>query len=167
MLDAADGRSTADLLKDWSAIMRVLRERDVIRTNNNPAGDIAEAIVAAHYEGTRGTFAQRGWDVVLTPTDEFPDGERIQVKAMRQTTTSSRSTLSPIRDADYDSVVVVIFNEDYEVVEGLRISRAVVEELYDVKKYVNGRVISITRRLRDDARVEAVDLAETAARLHT
>jgi hypothetical protein len=47
-------RSTRELLAEWVAIMRQLRARDVIRTNNNPIGGIAEAIVAAHYQGEHG-----------------------------------------------------------------------------------------------------------------
>ncbi len=66
-------RSTVQLLADWAAIMRELRLRGIVRTSNNPAGDIAEAVVAAHYGGERGSFSQAGWDVMT------PDGERIQV----------------------------------------------------------------------------------------
>lgn len=102
-------RSTPQLLADWSAIMRELRVRDIIRTNNSPAGDIAEAIVAEHYGGARGSFSQAGWDV------ETSDGELIQVKAMRQTPTSKRRNLSPIRDRTYHSVVIVLFDEDFQV----------------------------------------------------
>ncbi len=51
-------RSIAQLLADWGAIMRDLRLRDVIRTNNNPVGDIAEAIVAAYVNGRIITFTQ-------------------------------------------------------------------------------------------------------------
>jgi hypothetical protein len=163
---SAAGRSTPELLKDWSAVMRELRKRDVIRTNNNPVGDIAEAIVAAHYEGERGAFAQRGWDVRLQPSAEFPEGERVQVKAMRRTPANRRSSLSPIRDADYDTVVIVIFDEDYNVTEGLRLTRAIVETLFVHKAYINGRVITVTRALRADPRVAAVDLAHAAQRLH-
>src|SRR4051812_43087702 len=103
----ATHNSTPQLLRDWGAIMRELRARDIIRTNNNPVGDIAEAIVAEHYAGERGSFAQAGWDV------RTPQGERIQVKAMRQTAGSKRRNLSPIRDNDYDSVVIVIVDEDF------------------------------------------------------
>lgn len=67
-------RTTRELLADWAAIMRQLRARDVIRTNNNPIGHIAEAIVAAHYDGKRGSFSQAGWDVLLA------DGTKLQVK---------------------------------------------------------------------------------------
>jgi hypothetical protein len=57
-------RSTPELLREWAAIMRELRARGVIRTNNNPVGDIAEAIVARHYGGERASFGQSGWDRV-------------------------------------------------------------------------------------------------------
>lgn len=149
-------KTTPELLGDWAAIMRALRERGVIRTNNNPVGDIAEAIVADHFKGERGSFSQAGWDVKT-------GDERIQVKALRQTPNTNRTNLSPIRDADYDSVVIVIFNEDFQVTEGLRLSRSLVEELFDHKDYVNGRVIRVTRKLREDPRVESVDFSGAAS----
>jgi len=153
--------STPQLLADWSAVMRELRVRDIIRTNNNPVGDIAEAIVATHYGGERGSFSQAGWDV------KTPGGERIQVKAMRRTSMSNRRNLSPIRDKDYDSVVVVLFDENFQVTEGLKLSREVVEELFEHRAYVNGRIITLTKALRADPRVETVELADAAVRLGT
>jgi hypothetical protein len=98
----------------------------------------------------------RSWDV---KTDA---GERIQVKAMRTTPTSKRRNLSPIRDNDYDSVVIVVFNEDFQVTEGLRLTREVVEELFAHRPYVNGRIITVTKRLRGHPLVGAVDLSDTA-----
>lgn len=154
------GRTTTELLADWAAVMRELRHRDVIRTNNNPVGDIAEAIVAAHYGGVRGSFVQAGWDVRL------PDGELVQVKAMRMTATGKRRNLSPIRDSDYDAVVIVIFDEDFRVTEGLKLTRKVVEELFQPNGHVNGRIITVTDKLRGDPRVESVDLSGAAQRLN-
>lgn len=139
--------------------MRELRARHIIRTNNNPVGDIAEAIVAEYYSGTRGSFAQAGWDVLA------PNGERIQVKAMRQTRGTKRRNLSPIRDKEYDCVVVVIVDEDFIVTEGLRLSRATVEELFPHRDYVNGRIITVTSTLRADPRVETLDLSPAPERL--
>jgi hypothetical protein len=117
----ASRKDKRELLSDWVAIMRQLRDLGVIRTNNNPIGDIAEAIVCDHYGGQRGSFSQKGWDV------KTPDGERIQVKSRRKTPHSKPTVLSPISDDEYDSLVVVIFNEDFQVTEGLRASRALVE----------------------------------------
>jgi hypothetical protein len=152
-------RSVRDLLGDWAAVMRALKDRGVIRTNNNPVGDIAEYIVAAHYGGERAGFSQAGWDV------KTPDGELIQVKGMRRTSTNKRTNLSPIRDSQYDSVVVVIFDENFQVTEALKLTRAVVEELFAHKEYVNGRVISVTKKLKADTRIETVDLSDAAEAL--
>jgi hypothetical protein len=49
---------TRQLLALWAQALRELRDRDVVRTFNNPVGDIAEALVALHYEGERGSFSQ-------------------------------------------------------------------------------------------------------------
>jgi hypothetical protein len=157
---SADDRSTAELLSDWAAIMRELRARDIIRTNNNPVGDIAEALVHAHYGGERASFVQAGWDV------RTPEKERIQVKAARSTPTNKRTALSPIRESDYDSVVVVLFDEDFRVTEGLKFPRELVEERFEPNAHVNGRIIRLTAALRQDPRVEVVDLADAYAKLH-
>ncbi|GGC69727.1 hypothetical protein GCM10011410_23200 [Hoyosella rhizosphaerae] len=154
-------RSTPQLLQEWAAIMRELRHRDVVRTNNNPVGDIAEAIVHEYYGGERGGFSQAGWDI------RSPEGHRIQVKGMRLTPTTKSRNLSPIRDSDYDFVVVVIFNEDFHVIEALRMSRNTVEEQFSHRAYVNGRIISVTAALRQHPGVEIVDLVPAYHRLHS
>jgi hypothetical protein len=153
-------RTTAELLQDWVATMRALRKRDVIRTNNNPVGDIAEAIVHAHYGGERASFSQAGWDV------RTPDGERIQVKSIRTTPTTKRRNLSPIRDSDFDSVVVVVFDEDFNVTDALKVRRDVAEELSVYRAHVNGRILHLSSALVDDPRVEHIDLSDAYARLN-
>ncbi|RMI27820.1 hypothetical protein EBN03_32775 [Nocardia stercoris] len=62
-----------DLLRLWAGTMNELQNRDLIRTSSNVVGDLAEAIVYAHYGGERGSFSQKGWHVCT------PAGERIQV----------------------------------------------------------------------------------------
>ena len=151
-------RSTLELLADWAAIMRELRERDVLRTNNNPVSDIAEAIVAEHFDGVRASFSQAGWDVQAGAL-------RIQVKGMRRTPHGKRSKLSAIRDSNYDVVVVVIFDENFLVTEGLQIPRDVVEERFGVVRHINGRAITLTKALLLDARVTRLDLVGAGERL--
>lgn len=43
-------------------------------------------------------------------------------KALRRTAARGRRNLSPIRDSDYDTVVIVIFDENFRVIEGLRMT---------------------------------------------
>lgn len=56
----ATHKDKRELLSDWVAIMRQLRALGVIRTNNNPIGDIAEAIVRDQYGGVVPPSAKKG-----------------------------------------------------------------------------------------------------------
>jgi hypothetical protein len=79
-----------ELLDLWTGSLDELRARCVVRTYNNPIGDIAEAIVARHYGGIRGAFSQSAWDVAV-------GGELLQVKACRRATAKTKLGFSPIR----------------------------------------------------------------------
>jgi hypothetical protein len=74
----------------WARSIRELRDRGVVRTFNNPIGDIAEALVVAHYGGERGSFNQKTWDVKTAD-------ELLQVKAVRRTGPGALGNLSPVR----------------------------------------------------------------------
>lgn len=151
----AGSKDRRELLSDWVAIMRQLRTLGVIRTNNNPIGDIAEAIVCDHYGGERASFSQKGWDV------KAPGGELIQVKSRRRTPESNPTVLSPISDNEYDSLVVVIFDEDFRVTEGLKASRSLVEDRFGLDGK-NQRRVRLSK-LRSDPEVEEVDFSKVSA----
>lgn len=106
------------------------------------------------------SFSQAGWDV------RTPDGERIQVKSIRTTRTTKRKNLSPIRDREYDSVVVVVFDEEFQIPDALKLSREVAEDSATHNKHVNGHILYLNRLLADP-RVEHIDLADAYARLNS
>jgi hypothetical protein len=147
--------STRQLLALWAQTLRALHDRGIVRTFNNPIGDIAEELVAVHYGGQRGSFSQASWDV------RTADGELLQVKALRHTGKKSRRNLSPVRSDDYDAVVAVIFTEDLHVEHAIRIPQEVVNELFVIRPHINGRVITITRRLLNHPAVTTFDLSDT------
>jgi hypothetical protein len=148
--------SVRELLALWASSLRELKDRGVVRTFNNPIGDIAEELVALHYGGERGGFSQKTWDVRIG--DEF-----LQVKALRRTGARGRRNLSPVRSEDgYTAVVVVIFTEDLRVESALRIPRDVVNELFPRRAHVNGRVIVLGPRLLEHPAVEAIELSDDA-----
>ncbi len=146
--------STRELLALWAQSLRELRDREVVRTFNNPIGDIAEAVVAMHYSGERGSFSQASWDV------RTRDGELLQVKALRRTGAKTRRNLSPVRSDGYDAVIVVIFTEDLRVEQALRIPRSVVNELFAWNGHIAGRIITMTRKLLDHPEVTSIDVSD-------
>lgn len=148
--------SVRELLSLWASSLRELKDRDVVRTFNNPIGDIAEELVARHYEGERGSFTQKAWDVKV-------GDELLQVKALRRTGIRTRRNLSPIRsDQGYDAVVIVIFTDDLRVDSALRVPRDVVIELFPIRPHVNGRIIMVGRRLLEHPGVETIQLSDSA-----
>jgi hypothetical protein len=143
------------LLAQWAAIMRELRRRGVVRTANNPIGDIAEALVAGHYGGERKGFSNAGWDVTT------PEGERLEVKAIRLDEVATRSNLSPVPPSStYTAVIIVVFDGDLRVTEAFRVPRATVESLFKPRKRDGARIIRVGRRLRDDPSVETIALSD-------
>ena len=148
--------SIRELLALWASALRELRERGVVRTFNNPIGDIAEELVALHYGGERGSFSQKTWDVRVGK-------ELLQVKALRRTGSRTRRNLSPIRSDDgYTAVIVVIFTEDLRVEEAIRIPREVVNEMFERQSHVNGRIIRIGSRLLQHLAVETIPLSDAS-----
>jgi hypothetical protein len=146
--------TTRELLTLWAQALRELRDRKVVRTFNNPIGDIAEALVALHYGGERGSFSQASWDV------RTPEGELLQVKALRRTGAKTRRNLSPVRSDGYDAVIVVIFTEDLRVEQAIRVPQPVVNELFAWRDHVAGRVITVTTKLFDHPKVSSIDLSD-------
>lgn len=104
-------RSTLDLLAAYVEILDELVRRNVIRTRNAPAGDLAERVVAAAYSGELAANSSKSWDVRAS------DGRLLQVKSRVIGPDTRRSQVfSPFRTFDFDACVFVIFDaRDYSI----------------------------------------------------
>jgi hypothetical protein len=85
--------SEAALFSLYRAILTELKSRGVVRTENAPAGDYAEYLVATALGGQMATNSEKSWDVL------GKDGEKLQVKAVLSPTQSSRANCSCHRSA--------------------------------------------------------------------
>jgi hypothetical protein len=107
-----------------------------------------------HYRGKRAPYNQKAWDVRV-------GGERIEVKALRRNAHNKRTNLSPIRsESGYDVLVIVVFAEDFTIEKAVRAPRRVVNELYASRKHINGRVVTLTRRLLEHPAVEQFSISD-------
>ena len=134
-------RSTKRLLADWSAIMRELRRREAVRSGNSPTGDLAEAMVAAHYGVKPMPNSTPGYDLVFRK-------KRIQVKSRRRTERSRPSHYGVIRNLDedpFDVLVVVNLDEDFVVESAYRMPIEVVHDLARYSSHSNGWIVPIIR----------------------
>ena len=67
--------SDSALFSFYRAILSELKSRGVIRTENAPAGDYAEYLVASAFSGELAPNSEKSRDVLTS------DGEKLQVKA--------------------------------------------------------------------------------------
>jgi hypothetical protein len=92
--------------------MDELRVRGVIRSSNNPTGDLAEYLFCKAFGWTQAGNSNPNLDAIGS------DGTRYQIKGRRLTQHNGSRQLSAIRDLDgrnFDVLAGVLFSKDYSV----------------------------------------------------
>jgi hypothetical protein len=130
--------SEPGLFSLYRAILRELKSRGVIRTEDAPAGDYAEYLVATALGGQLAPNSEKSWDVVSG------DGEKLQVKArvVSDPPLPGQLQLSPFRSFGFDAAVIVLLSAaDYAVWRASKVPRDVVESAAVHRQHVNGKVL--------------------------
>ncbi len=132
---------TSELFALYRRALAELRSRGVVRTENAPAGDYAEYLVASAFGGELAPNSEKSWDV------RFQDGRRTQVKArvVSEPPRRSQRQLSPFRSFNFDSVIIVLLaDKDYRVWRAVEVPRIVAESAARYNRHVNGHVLHAT-----------------------
>jgi hypothetical protein len=145
--------SVPSLLRLSRLILRELRARGIVRSSNAPAGDYAELLIQRTTSGELAPNAQKSWDV------KAASQERIQVKARVLTPENPSRQLSPIRSWDFDTLAVVLFDDDFSVVRAVSLDIEVVRAVGVWRKHVNGWIVFA----RDDLLADGVDMTNEVA----
>jgi hypothetical protein len=130
--------SESGLFSLYRAILRELKSRGVIRTENAPVGDYAEYLVATALGGQLAPNSEKAWDVL------GGDGEKLQVKArvVSDPVEPGQLQLSPFRSFGFDAAVIVLLSAtDYAVSRASKVPRFVVESSVIYRQHVNGKVL--------------------------
>jgi hypothetical protein len=117
--------TSIDLLKLHAEIGEELRARGILRSSNNPTGDLAEHIFCKAFGWTRFGNANASVDAIDV------DGRRYQIKARRLTRHNGSRQLSALRELSeghFDYLAGVLFSEDYLVLRAAVIPHGVVFE---------------------------------------
>lgn len=144
--DAA-AASIPHLLRTYAGVLSELRRRGVLRTNNPPAGDLAEYLVAATLGGVRLGNSAKGGDVLL------PDTTTVQVKArvVGDPLDAGQRQLSAFRCFDFAEVAIVLFDEHYGIFRAVRLPCERARALAAYRKRVNAHVLLATDAVLGDA----------------
>jgi len=130
--------SESGLFSLYRAILSELKSRGVIRTENAPAGDYAEYLVATALGGQLAPNSEKSWDVLAN------DGEKLQVKArvVSNPAEPGQLQLSPFRSFSFGSAVIVLLSDtDYAVSRASKVPRHVIESSAVHRRHVNGKVL--------------------------
>lgn len=131
--------STRNLLRLYAEILTELLARKVIRSRNAPAGDLAETLVTAAYDGELAPPSAKSWDV------RSSDKRRLQVKC-RVISSAAKGTaqFSVFRSWDFDACVFVVFDCDaYALVRAVEVPVEVVRSLAHEAKWVAGHRLTL------------------------
>jgi hypothetical protein len=115
----------ATLLALHAQIADELRSRGITRSSNNPTGDLAEYLFCKAFRWKQAGNSSANVDAVGS------DGIRYQIKGRRVTRYNKSRQLSAIRDlknAHFDFLAGVLFNEDYTVMRAAIIPHALAIE---------------------------------------
>jgi hypothetical protein len=113
-----------DLLALHANVADELRSRDILRSSNNPTGDLAEYMFCQAFpDWYRADNSHAHIDAIGS------DGKRYQIKGCRITRHSKSRQMSAIRDLDgahFDYLAGLLFAEDYSVLRAAIIPHSVV-----------------------------------------
>jgi hypothetical protein len=138
--------SVGELMGLSRRILAELRRRGVIRSGNAPAGDYAELLVQRATGGELAPNSQKSWDV------RTPEGERLQVKARVVTNPriAAERQLSVFRSWDFDSALIVLFDNDFQVWRATHIPVDILKARSRFVDHVRGfRVMATDPLLKD------------------
>jgi hypothetical protein len=126
-------------VQQYAEVTARLAAHALIRSNNKPQGDIAEAIAAEALGGTLLDQSAKGADLKL------PDGKLLQVKSV--TDYGKAAGTSAIRSTNFDQLLVIVFDPLLAVKSAHLYTREqAIEAMSKRSQHTNASVIRVGAR---------------------
>lgn len=128
------------LLRLTAQIVTELQRRDIVRSRNAPAGDLAEYLVVKAYQGVLAAPAVKSWDVQV--------GDRkLQVKCRLVDPGDRRSqSFSPFRSWEFRACIFIVLDcYTYDIIRAVEIPMETVRALAKEIPWVSGHRINISQ----------------------
>jgi hypothetical protein len=132
--------SVKELLQLNANTIQELKQRGVVRTNNKPLGDYAEWLVAQILDLELAQNSKAGWDAMDVK------GVRYQIKARSVVDPHKSVQLSAIRklnEHDFDYLIIIFFDDLYEVVSCTSLPWDAVDNLAYFQKHTNAHILHV------------------------
>lgn len=102
---------TSELLSLHCAINEELRSREILRSANNPTGDLAEYLFCKTYGWSQATNSEKGYDAL----DD--NNLKYQIKGRRihhRNKSRQLSAIRDIKDRPFDVLAAILFDDNYK-----------------------------------------------------
>lgn len=148
-MDDLRNKSISELLVLHASIMEELRARDVLRSANNPTGDLAEYLFCKAFGWTQAPKSAKAFDAIDI------DGKRYQIKGNRLDQPNKSRQMSAIRDLNgFDVLAGVLFDWNYKVIRAALIPLNVVRDRSTFTAHTNSYRFLLRDDVWDDIGVE-------------
>ena len=145
--------SLAELLKTHRNVLNELRSRGVVRSENNPTGDLCEYIFCKALGWEQQPNSVKGFDAIDT------HGIKYQIKGRRLTPKSRSRQLSAIRDLDaFDFLAGLLLDEYYQIIRAALIPRDIVRKFSKYTEHTNSYRFLLVDELWDLKEVQNVTI---------
>ena len=148
-----------ELLAGYEKLLRELRRREVVRTNDAPSGQYAEWLAQRAFGGDLAPNSVKSYDLIAQT------GRRLQAKARvipDPSRISGERQLSPFRSFDFDDALIILFDSTYQVSRAVLLDVETVVNHSRESSHVNGRVL-IARDSVLDLGDDVTDLLNSAS----
>lgn len=148
-----DQFSVADLLALHADIGENLRSRDIVRSANNPTGDLAEYLFCKAFGWQQAPNSERGFDATGV------DGIRYQIKGRRIHHRNKSRQLSAIRNLPnrpFDVLAGVLFEDNFRIMRAALIPFEVVERRSTYVAHTNSSKFMLRDDVWDEDGIEDV-----------
>jgi len=132
--------SVADLLKTHVNIQEELRRRDVLRTANNPTGDLAEYLFCEAFNWIQAINSQSGYDAIDN------ENTRYQIKGRRvhyRNKSRQMSALRNLASRPFDVLAGVLFDDTYKISRAALVPFEIVLEQAAYSKHTNSHIFHL------------------------
>lgn len=150
--------NTTKLIKVYSKIISILKDRKVIRTKNL-TGDLGEFLAIEHFNKTPGLPNLQEAPAGTQNIDAISrNGERYSVKSTTNTTTGVFYGLEPIESNKLDSqkfeyVLIIKFNNDFELEKIIQLDWQLFLKFKKWHSRMNAWNLNVTKLLLEEANI--------------
>lgn len=144
---------TLKLLKDYANILDELKNRQIIRTYNNPVADYAEWLVASKLGMKLERNSKSGYDAIDN------EGIKYQIKSRRISDGNRSYQLGVIRNLlnnEFDYLIVLIFDRNFMVESAFKIPHEIIEKYARFSKHQNGHILFMRGDIMRDKNIQNI-----------